>query len=98
MSNEEKPVLKGKCYCGAVTLEAFCAPTAKALCHCTACRRSTGSIVFVTLFPADKLNVEGELTAIDPKQSGFFVGYPEGDNPAPHKDIIDNKTKLFQRK
>jgi hypothetical protein len=64
--------------------------------HSTACRRSTGSLVFVTLFPKDKIQVTGELNAIDPKTKGFFVGYPPNDKVGPVKDIIDNKTKLFQ--
>ena len=69
-------ILEGQCYCGAVQLRATAQPTVKAICHCTACRRFGGSLVFVTLFPSDQLTVTGDMIANDPKKEGFHMGYP----------------------
>ncbi|MEL7215607.1 MAG: GFA family protein, partial [Pseudomonadota bacterium] len=39
------PVLTGRCYCGAVRLEASAAPRVVSYCHCADCRRWTGAPV-----------------------------------------------------
>jgi hypothetical protein len=96
MSSDTSYRLTGQCYCGAVQLTAFCPPTVQAICHCSACRRMTGSLVFVTLFPPDQVTITGDMTTVDPTQNGFFMGYPKGDKVGPLTDTIDGKTKLFQ--
>ena len=49
--NSDERVTKGGCACGAVQFEAYGDPTKTIYCHCTACRRQTGSpaVVFVVL-------------------------------------------------
>mmetsp|Transcript_16219 Transcript_16219/g.32640 ORF Transcript_16219/g.32640 Transcript_16219/m.32640 type:complete len:175 (+) Transcript_16219:277-801(+) len=95
-SNEDKAVLNGQCYCGAVQLRASAMPDVQAICHCTACRRFGGSLVFVTLFPPEKLTITGDMIVNDPKKEGFHMGYPEGSEVGPVKDTEDGKTKLYQ--
>jgi len=51
----------GKCLCGAVTVTCSEAPKVKAICHCNSCRKWTGSMMFVNLFAADTVQVEGEV-------------------------------------
>lgn len=97
MSEEvEKFVIEGQCYCGAVKLAATAKPDVQAICHCTACRRFGGSLVFVTLFPPDKLSVTGDMIVNDPTKEGFHMGYPNGKEVGPVKDTEDGKTKLYQ--
>ena len=39
------PHLTGRCYCGAIRLQARALPSATAYCHCADCRRVTGAPV-----------------------------------------------------
>lgn len=91
-------VLEGQCYCGAVKLKAFAKPDVQAICHCTACRRFGGSLVFVTLFPPENLEISGgDMIVNDPHKVGFHMGYPDkGDQVGPVKDTEDLETKLYQ--
>ena len=51
-------------------------------------------MMFVTLFPPDKLEITGDMVTTP---SGLFhMGYPEGDAVGPVKDTEDQKTKLYQ--
>ena len=95
-TNSDDVVLEGQCYCGAVKLKATAMPDAKAFCHCTACRRFGGSLVFVTLFPPDKLEITGEMISNDPVREGFHMGYPPGKEVGMVKDTEDGKMKLYQ--
>ncbi|MEM7044205.1 MAG: GFA family protein [Pseudomonadota bacterium] len=45
MDDDAKPIITGRCYCGAITIEAVAPPTAIAYCHCGDCRRVTGAPV-----------------------------------------------------
>ena len=48
----------GKCYCGAVTIEASGAPVDMGYCHCDACRRySGGPVNAFTLWKPDNVKV-----------------------------------------
>ncbi len=50
-AKSDERVSRGGCVCGAVQFEAHGEPTKTIYCHCTACRRQTGSpaVVFVVL-------------------------------------------------
>lgn len=45
MPNAKPPVLTGRCYCGASTIQATALPKAVTYCHCNDCRRITGAPV-----------------------------------------------------
>ena len=57
------PVYKGACMCGAVRFEARGEPVRTGMCHCTTCRRNTGSAFTVyAVFPAARLRMLGDET------------------------------------
>ena len=57
------PVYKGACMCGAVRFEARGEPLRTGMCHCTTCRRNTGSAFTVyAVFPAARLRMLGDET------------------------------------
>ena len=61
---EESALLKGGCNCGAVRYEISGKPLAVAACHCTNCRRQSGSAFSVNLvIRASAMSVQGELAA-----------------------------------
>jgi len=48
----------GKCFCGAVEIEASGAPEAMGYCHCSSCREwSAGPVNAFTLWPPDSVRV-----------------------------------------
>jgi hypothetical protein len=49
LMNEAKDVLLGGCNCGAVRFEIVGEPMTVAACHCTTCRRQSGSAFSVNL-------------------------------------------------
>ena len=49
---------RGRCYCGAVTLDITAAPQVVTYCHCTDCRRLTGApVAAFAAFPAGSVTV-----------------------------------------
>lgn len=60
--------LRGGCNCGAVRYEIAASPLAVIACHCTSCRRQSGSAFSVNLIVrADKMSIEGDMaTWLDP--------------------------------
>jgi len=67
--------LTGACYCGAVKITAEGDPAVLAICHCHACRSWGGGLgQAVTMFPADKVKVAGELLTTPVPYAG---GYKE---------------------
>jgi len=65
----------GKCYCGAVTIEATGAPEAMGYCHCGACRAYSGGPVnaFTLWKQADVKVTQGEQSLARYKSSDFSV-------------------------
>jgi hypothetical protein len=58
--------MTGGCRCGAITYTATGAPAHHAVCHCTECRRSSGSFaVGWALFPRDSVAIEGQPVAYE---------------------------------
>ncbi|MGX9356874.1 GFA family protein [Roseobacteraceae bacterium S113] len=55
--------LKGRCYCGAVQVEASAAPITVAYCHCSDCRRLSGAPVGAFAAFAHGLHFEPPLGA-----------------------------------
>lgn len=54
----------GRCACGAVTYRMTAPPMITHCCHCLDCQRQTGSaFVLNALIEADRVHVEGEVTA-----------------------------------
>jgi hypothetical protein len=62
MEAPSPPILSGACLCGAVRYELLAEPVWAHACHCSRCRRTTGSAFAANLFfPLDALHwVEGE--------------------------------------
>ncbi|MEM6423293.1 MAG: GFA family protein, partial [Pseudomonadota bacterium] len=55
------PLFTGRCYCGAITLEATAAPLTAAYCHCADCRRWTGApVAAFAAFAADTVRLTPE--------------------------------------
>ena len=73
---EEAP-LKGSCLCGAVRYELGAAPVWAHACHCSRCRKATGSAFASNLFvPLDALRFtqgEAHLRAFQPPDAERFV-------------------------
>lgn len=71
-------IVTGRCYCGAIHFEATAAPTAVAYCHCTDCRRVTGSPVaaFAAFDEADLIFTpnEGRAVTVNPGVRRTFCG------------------------
>lgn len=68
--------LRGRCNCGAVRYEIASPPVAVIACHCTSCRRQSGSAFSVNLIVrADAMRIEGELASwLDPDtESGAAI-------------------------
>ena len=62
--------IDGGCNCGAVRYRLFAPPLAVAVCHCSRCRRQSGSAFSVNLVAkARTVTVEGELAAYDDPES-----------------------------
>jgi hypothetical protein len=54
----EEKMIKGRCFCGAVTLEVVGAPAAMGYCHCTSCREWSASPVNAfTLWPPSAVRI-----------------------------------------
>jgi hypothetical protein len=54
-TEREKPMTKGQCNCGAVQFEIHSSLSDVIVCHCSICRRYTGSNgIAVVLFPKDQ--------------------------------------------
>lgn len=52
---------KGGCLCGSLRYEIDADPAFSAICHCTHCRRQSGSAFsMVAGFPADSVKIEGD--------------------------------------
>lgn len=64
--------LAGSCHCGAVTFEAEAPPVRMAQCHCTACRKATGTGHIVqAFFKREAVTISGETTGHEsPADSG----------------------------
>ena len=66
----------GGCLCGSMSYEIDAEPVMSAICHCTHCRRQTGS-AFSTIaaFPVDSVKIEGHTleTYEDTGDSGMPV-------------------------
>jgi hypothetical protein len=61
---EENALLKGGCNCGAVRYEISGVPLAVAACHCTNCRKQSGSAFSVNLVVrASAMIVHGQLAS-----------------------------------
>lgn len=55
---------RGQCHCGAVSYEFTGEPSHQALCHCSDCRRHSGSpMVAWALVSNDQLKIDGETRA-----------------------------------
>jgi len=60
----EVETLSGSCNCGAVRYTIASAPLVVAACHCTSCRRQSGSAFSVNLVVrASSMSVDGELAS-----------------------------------
>lgn len=71
----DETVVKGTCYCGAVTVQCTGKPMAKALCHCGFCRAWSGGIgQLVNLYPAEQVMVAGELLSYTKPNSRWCAG------------------------
>jgi hypothetical protein len=58
--------LKGSCRCGKVTYTVSADPIFTGICHCTSCRKSTGSAYATVVgVPAPALKVTGATTQFD---------------------------------
>ena len=73
----EKAPLKGSCLCGAVCYELVAPPVWAHVCHCSRCRKATGSAFAPNLFvPLDALlftQGEEHLRAFQPPDAERFV-------------------------
>lgn len=59
-------MIEGGCNCGAVRYRISGAPLGVAACHCTRCRRQSGSIYSVNLVVAPSaMTIEGELSVFE---------------------------------
>jgi hypothetical protein len=59
-------MIEGGCNCGQVRYRIDGAPLAVAACHCTRCRRQSGSIYSVNLIvPLAQMSIEGELSVFE---------------------------------
>jgi len=57
---------EGGCLCGALRFRAEGAPLRVGICHCTMCRRNTGSAYGATaVFPRDKVTIAGESSCYE---------------------------------
>ncbi len=57
------PVFSGKCLCGMVSYNCHSEPKAIFNCHCTDCRRATGSVFGTNLFiPENKVDIQGKIS------------------------------------
>ncbi|MGR8946488.1 MAG: GFA family protein [Gammaproteobacteria bacterium] len=53
---------KGGCLCGSVRYSACSEPAFTAVCHCSACKRFTGSaFAFLTIYPESEFTTAGRL-------------------------------------
>ena len=67
--------MSGACYCGAVTVKATAAPEAVAICHCSECRKWSGSACqLVTLYKAENVVVTGDLVEFKHPSAVTAVG------------------------
>ena len=64
--------MEGGCFCGAVRYRLTSEPMFVHCCHCLNCQRQTGSAFVINLLiEADRLEVEGEVQAVDvPRDDG----------------------------
>ncbi|MEM9319625.1 MAG: GFA family protein [Pseudomonadota bacterium] len=64
-------VITGRCYCGAVALEAADGPQVVTYCHCQDCRRSAGApVAAFAAFAEEAVSVDGPLRAAPPAGPG----------------------------
>lgn len=62
--------LRGGCLCGAVRYTLAAPPLAVAACHCSRCRRQSGSAYSVNLIVrAQALQIEGELASFEDRET-----------------------------
>ncbi|WEK03253.1 MAG: GFA family protein [Candidatus Devosia phytovorans] len=62
-------IRQGGCLCGAVRYEVEGDPEISGLCHCTICRKLTGSVVSVTAhWRVEKFSMTGMLATYDKRQ------------------------------
>jgi len=63
-------MIEGGCNCGAIRYRIEGAPLGVAACHCTRCRRQSGSIYSVNvLVSPSAMTVEGELSVFEDKDT-----------------------------
>lgn len=56
--------IKGGCLCGAVTYSADAEPVITAICHCTDCRRQSGTAYSVVIgVPGPALEIQGDMSS-----------------------------------
>ena len=68
--------LTGRCLCGSMTYEIDAEPLISAACHCTHCRRQTGSAYStIAAFPEESVSIHGDTleTFEDIGESGLPV-------------------------
>lgn len=69
---------KGRCQCGAVTIEAEGPPNWTATCHCADCRRATGAAMATYAgFDSGKASVTGASYREYESSEGVFRGFCE---------------------
>ncbi|GAA5900834.1 hypothetical protein JCM6882_007676 [Rhodosporidiobolus microsporus] len=68
--------LQGKCNCGAIRVTVSGSPQVNALCSCTSCRASTGSIFSVNLVVQSKdLTIDGEDNVTEYRDTNTDSGH-----------------------
>jgi hypothetical protein len=69
---------KGRCLCGAVTIEAAGPPNWTATCHCADCRRATGAAMSAFAgFDSEKVTISGTSFREYESSPGVFRGFCE---------------------
>ena len=63
----------GQCLCGAVKVTATGDAKVKAICHCESCRKWTGSVMYVNLYPAESVTIEGDLDEYKTKDESISL-------------------------
>jgi hypothetical protein len=58
-------MIEGGCNCGAIRYRIDAAPLGVAACHCTRCRRQSGSAYSVNLVAPSAMSIEGELAVFE---------------------------------
>lgn len=68
---KEKPMLKGRCHCGAVTYEMPRQTRIQALCHCIDCRRASGApMVAWAMVSANEMKIFGTTQSYASSEHG----------------------------